>query len=51
MRLLISTTIVATLLHTAMALGFEKPNAILILTDDQRYGNSSCHGNPVVEHG
>jgi hypothetical protein len=51
MRLLLSTTIVATLLHTAMALGGEKPNAILILTGDQRYGDLSCHGNPVFEHG
>ena len=49
MRFLLSTTIVATLLHTAMALGGEKPNAILILTDDQRYGDLSCHGNPVLK--
>jgi len=49
MRLLLSITIVATLLHTAMALGGEKPNAILILTDDQRYGDLSCHGNPVLK--
>lgn len=27
----------------------EKPNVILILTDDQGYGDFSCHGNPYVK--
>ena len=27
----------------------EKPNVILILTDDQGYGDMSCHGNPVLK--
>jgi hypothetical protein len=25
-----------------------KPNVIIILTDDQGYGDFSCHGNPVL---
>jgi len=27
----------------------KKPNVILILTDDQGYGDFSCHGNPVLK--
>jgi arylsulfatase A-like enzyme len=27
----------------------EKPNVILIMTDDQGYGDLSCHGNPVLK--
>ena len=26
-----------------------KPNVILVMTDDQGYGDLSCHGNPVLE--
>ena len=30
--------------------GVEKrPNVILIMTDDQGYGDLSCHGNPVLK--
>ena len=27
----------------------ERPNVILIMTDDQGYGDLSCHGNPTLE--
>jgi|TARA_B110000495_G_C23027783_1_gene611187 hypothetical protein len=26
-----------------------KPNVVLILTDDQGYGDLSCHGNPILK--
>ena len=26
-----------------------KPNVILIMTDDQGYGDLACHGNPYIE--
>jgi len=28
---------------------FAKPNVILIITDDQGYGDLACHGNPYIE--
>lgn len=33
---------------TTLALAAAKPNVILIITDDQGYGDLSCHGNPVL---
>ncbi len=27
----------------------DRPNVVLIITDDQGYGDLSCHGNPVLE--
>ena len=35
---------VTTIVHAA-----ERPNVILILTDDQGYGDLAVHGNPVLE--
>jgi arylsulfatase A-like enzyme len=29
--------------------GASKPNVILIMTDDQGYGDLACHGNPYIE--
>ncbi len=38
---------IACLLSTASAA--EKPNVILIMTDDQGYGDLACHGHPFIE--
>src|SRR5260370_753794 len=46
-------TIAATLVFPAAAsaqnLKGTKPNIILIITDDQGYGDLSCHGNPILK--
>src|SRR6187549_1764876 len=36
-------------LLTAAPLAGKKPNIVFILTDDQGYGDLSCHGNPVLK--
>lgn len=47
MRLLLfATTIVAIL--ASLALAADKPNVIIVLTDDQGYGDLSSHGNPAL---
>ena len=35
--------------YTAAAKSQEKPNVILIMTDDQGYGDLACHGHPFVK--
>ena len=26
-----------------------RPNLVFVITDDQGYGDFSCHGNPIIE--
>ena len=39
----------AVLIAAQRAVAAEKPNVILVMTDDQGYGDLSCHGNPVLK--
>ena len=46
----IAGLILATLfLATSVFADNSKPNVILIMTDDQGYGDLACHGNPVIK--
>jgi arylsulfatase len=39
----------ASAMLTASAQNAKRPNVLIILTDDQGYGDFSCHGNPILK--
>ena len=45
----IHTVIVSLIVIFASALAADQPNVILIITDDQGYGDVSAHGNPALK--
>ncbi|MBT7215742.1 MAG: sulfatase-like hydrolase/transferase, partial [Verrucomicrobia bacterium] len=44
-----SLLLLLTLLLPGLLAAADKPNIILVMTDDQGYGDLSCHGNPVLK--
>ncbi len=52
LHLLILTTLLLTplaALHAADQPAPQRPNVLVVITDDQGYGELSCHGNPVLQ--
>lgn len=47
-KLLLSALVLACGSLTCLSLAADKPNVVLIITDDQGYGDLSCHGNPIL---
>lgn len=46
---LVGVLLLAANAAVAQGLAGSKPNIILIITDDQGYGDLSCHGNPILK--
>ncbi|MFT6180481.1 MAG: hypothetical protein ACJA1W_002834, partial [Akkermansiaceae bacterium] len=34
---------------SSLAFSADKPNIVIVITDDQGYGDLACHGNPVIK--
>ncbi len=47
--LLRSALAVAFISFTCLATAADRPNIVFIITDDQGYGDLSCHGNPILK--
>src|SRR5574342_1122925 len=43
------TTVVPCYLTTGEPIAGRRPNIVFILTDDQGYGDMSCHGHPILK--
>ena len=41
-----ATSLLVVLGLTLASIAADKPNVIIVITDDQGYGDLSCHGNP-----
>lgn len=46
--LLVTIFLLAALFPVAARAG-TKPNVVIVITDDQGYGDLSCHGNPILK--
>src|SRR5580704_9184371 len=49
LMLAMATTLLIPSSASAQKLAGTKPNIILIITDDQGYGDLACHGNPILK--
>jgi len=49
MKFLSFATLAFALLAPTLLLAADKPNVVIVITDDQGHGDLSCHGNPILK--
>ncbi|MEQ9409745.1 MAG: arylsulfatase [Fuerstiella sp.] len=48
-RLLLIIPLIAVAVHGSTPVVADQPNVVIVITDDQGYGDLSCHGNPILK--
>lgn len=49
LALVVVASLLSSFVHSQEATKGGKPNVILVMTDDQGYGDLGCHGNPILK--
>lgn len=48
-RFIFCLTVLVSILSATIGISATPPNVVIVITDDQGYGDLSCHGNPILK--